>query len=93
MIENIRLNLDKNGIQAQINGRAKHYYSIYRKMKYQKKQIDEMGSTQISMDEATIKAEREATQKELNDAKNRIRLLEGQVRSLEAKLQPMQNRR
>ena len=52
-----------------------------------------MGSTQISMDEAAIKAEREASQKELNNAKNRIRLLEDQVRSLEAKLQPMQNRR
>ena len=58
-----------------------------------KKQIDEMGSTQISMYEAAIKAEREASQKELNNAKNRIRLLEDQVRSLEAKLQPMQNRR
>jgi len=58
-----------------------------------KKQIEEMGSVQISMDEAAIKAERVSAQKELNDAKNQIRLLEGQVRNLEAKLQAMQNRR
>ncbi len=31
-IENIRISLEENGIHAQINGRAKHYYSIYKKM-------------------------------------------------------------
>ena len=32
LIENIRENLKSNGIVGQINGRAKHYYSIYKKM-------------------------------------------------------------
>ncbi len=31
-IDNIRASLEENGIHAQINGRAKHYYSIYKKM-------------------------------------------------------------
>ena len=32
LIENIRASLEENHIRARINGRAKHYYSIYKKM-------------------------------------------------------------
>mgnify|MGYP005759836649 FL=1 len=32
LIEDISASLKENGIQAKINGRAKHYYSIYKKM-------------------------------------------------------------
>lgn len=51
-----------------------------------KKQIEEMASVQISMDEAALKAETAAVQKELDDAKKQIKLLE-------EKLQAVQNGR
>ncbi|OHD63006.1 MAG: hypothetical protein A2176_09265 [Spirochaetes bacterium RBG_13_51_14] len=45
-LENVRKLLDKQlrelGISAEITGRAKHYYSIYKKTKEQKKTIDEI---------------------------------------------------
>ena len=35
LVENIQKSLDKANIKAKIKGRAKHYYSIYMKMKRQ----------------------------------------------------------
>lgn len=40
--EKIRERLDKVGIEAEIHGRAKHIYSIYRKMTMQNKQFNEI---------------------------------------------------
>ena len=37
IMDNIRVNLKKNKIDAEVTGRAKHLYSIYRKMKRDKK--------------------------------------------------------
>ena len=42
VIETIKLNLDSLSIKYEIKGRNKHFYSIYRKMKYQDKQLDEI---------------------------------------------------
>lgn len=42
VIEEIEESLDDMDLHYDIYGRAKHYYSIYRKMKFQKKQIDEI---------------------------------------------------
>ena len=42
VIEELKEVLDDMKLKYEIYGRAKHYYSIYRKMKYQKKQIDEI---------------------------------------------------
>lgn len=42
VISEIRINLDKLDIPYDIMGRSKHFYSIYRKMKYQHKQLDEI---------------------------------------------------
>ena len=42
LIETIQLSLQKAGIKAKINGRAKHYYSIYAKMKRQQKDYHEL---------------------------------------------------
>ncbi|MGN0719882.1 MAG: RelA/SpoT family protein [Anaerovoracaceae bacterium] len=42
VIDELKEVLDDMKLQYEIYGRAKHYYSIYRKMKYQKKQIDEI---------------------------------------------------
>ena len=41
-IEQIRQKLDEAGIKADINGRAKHFYSIYKKMKRDHKDISEI---------------------------------------------------
>lgn len=41
-IEQIREKLDEANIQADINGRAKHFYSIYKKMKRDNKDISEI---------------------------------------------------
>ncbi len=40
--EQLRAELDKLGIKCEINGRAKHFYSIYRKMKRQNCPIDQI---------------------------------------------------
>jgi len=42
VIEEIKEALDEMDFKYDIYGRAKHYYSIYRKMHYQQKQIDEI---------------------------------------------------
>lgn len=42
VIDEIRESLDDMGLKYEIYGRAKHYYSIYKKMKFQKKQLDEI---------------------------------------------------
>ena len=42
VIAAIREGLDKAGINAEIKGRFKHYYSVYRKMKLQKRSLDEI---------------------------------------------------
>ena len=42
VIDELKEVLDDMKLKYEIYGRAKHYYSIYRKMKYQKKQIDEI---------------------------------------------------
>ncbi|HPO04331.1 MAG TPA: bifunctional (p)ppGpp synthetase/guanosine-3',5'-bis(diphosphate) 3'-pyrophosphohydrolase [Bacillota bacterium] len=42
VIESIREGLDNLDIKYEIKGRNKHFYSIYRKMKFQGKQLDEI---------------------------------------------------
>ncbi len=42
VIDEIRKTLDELDIDYDITGRSKHFYSIYKKMKYQHKQIDEI---------------------------------------------------
>ena len=42
VIDEIKESLDDIGLEYEIYGRAKHYYSIYKKMKFQKKQLDEI---------------------------------------------------
>jgi guanosine-3',5'-bis(diphosphate) 3'-pyrophosphohydrolase len=42
VIGEIKKTLDDLNIQYEITGRSKHFYSIYRKMKYQNKQLDEI---------------------------------------------------
>lgn len=42
VIGEIKESLDDMDLKYEIYGRAKHFYSIYKKMKYQKKQIDEI---------------------------------------------------
>ncbi len=42
VISEIKESLDEMGFKYDIYGRAKHYYSIYKKMKYQQKNIDEI---------------------------------------------------
>ena len=42
VIQEIKESLDDLSIHYEITGRSKHFYSIYRKMKYQSKQLDEI---------------------------------------------------
>ena len=42
IMDNIRVNLKKNKIDAEVTGRAKHLYSIYRKMKRDNKTLDQI---------------------------------------------------
>ncbi len=42
VVQEIREGLDELNITYEITGRSKHFYSIYRKMKYQNKQLDEI---------------------------------------------------
>ena len=42
VVEKIRKTLDEIGIKHEIYGRSKHFYSIYKKMQYQHKAIDEI---------------------------------------------------
>ncbi len=42
LITDVRENIEANGIKASIDGRAKHFFSIYRKMVTQHKTIDEI---------------------------------------------------
>ncbi|HKK95611.1 MAG TPA: bifunctional (p)ppGpp synthetase/guanosine-3',5'-bis(diphosphate) 3'-pyrophosphohydrolase [Anaerovoracaceae bacterium] len=42
LIDEIKLDLDKSGIEYEIMGRSKHLYSIYKKMVIQNKNIDEI---------------------------------------------------
>lgn len=42
VVEEIRTSLDEIGIKYDIYGRSKHFYSIYKKMKYQHKNLDEI---------------------------------------------------
>lgn len=42
VIDSIKEGLDSLNIKYEIKGRNKHFYSIYRKMKYQDKQLDEI---------------------------------------------------
>ena len=42
IMEEIRVDLKKQRIQAEVTGRAKHLYSIYRKMKRDNKSLDQI---------------------------------------------------
>lgn len=42
IIEDLRKNLEKSGIEADIDGRPKHFYSIYRKMVNKNKNLDQI---------------------------------------------------
>ncbi|MBR0130722.1 MAG: bifunctional (p)ppGpp synthetase/guanosine-3',5'-bis(diphosphate) 3'-pyrophosphohydrolase, partial [Firmicutes bacterium] len=42
IIDQIHTLTDELGIKAEIYGRSKHYYSIYKKMKYQQRDLDEI---------------------------------------------------
>lgn len=42
VVEEIRKTLDEIGIKHEIYGRSKHFYSIYKKMSYQHKNLDEI---------------------------------------------------
>lgn len=42
VVQEIKESLDELSITYEITGRSKHFYSIYRKMKYQNKQLDEI---------------------------------------------------
>jgi GTP pyrophosphokinase len=42
VIRELRVALDGLEIEFEVSGRSKHFYSIYRKMKYQNKQMDEI---------------------------------------------------
>lgn len=42
VIDEIKFSLDDLSIKYEITGRSKHFYSIYRKMKYQNKQLEEI---------------------------------------------------
>lgn len=42
VLEEIKESLDELNIHYDITGRSKHFYSIYKKMKYQNKQLDEI---------------------------------------------------
>ena len=42
VIYEIKMKLDDSSIMADITGRAKHFYSIYKKMKSQNKEFDEI---------------------------------------------------
>ena len=42
VIRDINKALEDTGIEYEIYGRQKHYYSIYKKMQYQQKQLDEI---------------------------------------------------
>jgi guanosine-3',5'-bis(diphosphate) 3'-pyrophosphohydrolase len=42
VIAEIKESLDELKIKSEITGRSKHFYSIYRKMKYQNRQLDEI---------------------------------------------------
>lgn len=42
VIEEVKKALDEYNFDYEIKGRSKHFYSIYRKMKYQHKQLDEI---------------------------------------------------
>jgi len=42
VIKELKANIDELDIKYDISGRTKHFYSIYRKMKYQGKQLDEI---------------------------------------------------
>ena len=42
VVDRIRTSLDEIGIKHEIYGRSKHFYSIYKKMQYQHKTIDEI---------------------------------------------------
>ncbi|MBP3384787.1 MAG: bifunctional (p)ppGpp synthetase/guanosine-3',5'-bis(diphosphate) 3'-pyrophosphohydrolase, partial [Firmicutes bacterium] len=40
--EEIKEAIDEHGIKFELHGRSKHFYSIYKKMKFQNKQLDEI---------------------------------------------------
>ena len=42
LVEEVRAEIEKAGIKAEISGRAKHFFSIYKKMKNQDKTIDQI---------------------------------------------------
>ncbi|MBQ9016407.1 MAG: bifunctional (p)ppGpp synthetase/guanosine-3',5'-bis(diphosphate) 3'-pyrophosphohydrolase [Firmicutes bacterium] len=42
IISRMKVSLDEIGIRYEVYGRSKHFYSIYKKMKYQHKNIDEI---------------------------------------------------
>ena len=42
IVEEVRTNLDKAGIKAEVYGRVKHYFSIYKKMMVQHKTLDQI---------------------------------------------------
>ncbi len=42
IIENVKKSLKKNGIEAEVYGRAKHFYSIYKKITTQNKEFNEI---------------------------------------------------
>lgn len=42
IMDEIREAIDEHGINYELHGRSKHFYSIYKKMKFQNKQLDEI---------------------------------------------------
>lgn len=85
--------LDENGVlSAQLDSLNERNSSLKKAANKLNDELQDAKSSQVSIDEAAMKAEVKSAKDELDDAHNQIKFLEGHITNLENKIKELEER-